>query len=118
MKNRIPIVNYIMKLYIRNEEQFKKGEEEIIVGSIPAGIPFLMIGNNNNIVYGFTIDYRDRGDYVEELLDNENITKARYYFIDGKKYELKIIVENIKVKGKEDIKYEVKYTKNGPLINY
>ena len=118
MKNRIPIVNYIMKLYIGNEEQFKKGEEEIIVGSIPAGIPFLMIGNNNNIVYGFTIDYRDRGDYVEELLDNENITKARYYFIDGKKYELKIIVENIKVKGKEDIKYEVKYTKNGPLINY
>ena len=118
MKNRIPIVNYIMKLYIGNEEQFKKGEEEIIVGSIPAGIPFLMIGNNNNIVYGFTIDYRDRGDYVEELLDNENITKAKYYFIDGKKYKLKIIVENIKVKGKEDIKYEVKYTKNGPLINY
>ena len=118
MKNRIPIVNYIMKLYIGNDEQFKKGEEEIIVGSIPAGIPFIIIGNNKDIAFGFTTDYRDRGDYVEELLDNENITKAKYYFIDGKKYELKKIVENIKVKGKEDVKYEIKFTKNGPLINY
>ena len=118
MKNQIPIVNYIMKLYIGDEEQFKKGEEEIIVGSIPAGVPFLIIGNNKDIAFGFTTDYRDRGDYVEELLDNENITKAKYYFIDGKKYELTKIVETIKVKGKDDIKYEIKFTKNGPLINY
>ena len=32
MKNGISIFNYIVKLYIGNEEQFKKGEEEIIVG--------------------------------------------------------------------------------------
>ena len=118
MKNRIPIVNYIMKLYIGDEEKIKNNEQEIIVGSIPAGIPFLIIGNNKNIAFGFTTDYRDRGDYVEELLDNENITKAKYYFVDGKKYELKTIVENIKIKGKNDIKYENKLTRNGPLINY
>ena len=98
MKNQIPIVNYIMKIYIGNEEQIKKGEQEILVGSIPAGIPFLIIGNNKNIAFGFTTDYRDRGDYVEELLDNENITKAKFYFVDGKKYELKKIIENIKIK--------------------
>ena len=98
--------------------KIKKNEQEISVGSIPAGIPFLIIGNNKNIAFGFTTDYRDRGDYVEELLDNENITKAKYYFVDGKKYELKTIVENIKIKGKNDIKYEIKLTRNGPLINY
>ena len=118
MKNGIPIVNYIVKLYIGNEEQFKKGEEEIIVGSTPVGVPFLVIGNNKNFAFGFTTDYRNRGDYVEELLDDENITNAKYYFIDGKKYELKLIEETIKIKGKKDIKYEIKYTRNGPLINY
>ena len=100
MKNGIPIVNYIIKLYIGTEEQFRKGEEEIIVGSLPIGVPFLVIGNNKHIAFGFTTDYRDKGDFVEELLDDENITNAKYYFIDGKKYELKKIVENIKVKGK------------------
>ena len=118
MKNGIPIVNYIVKLYIGNEEQFKKGEEEIIVGSTPVGVPFLVIGNNKNFAFGFTTDYRNKGDYVEELLDDENITNAKYYFIDGKKYELKLIEETIKIKGKKDIKYEIKYTRNGPLINY
>ena len=118
MKNGIPIVNYIVKLYIGNEEQFKKGEEEVIVGSLPVGVPFLVIGNNKHLAFGFTTDYRDKGDYVEELLDDENITNAKYYYIDGKKYELKKIVENIKIKGKDDIKYEIKLTRNGPLINY
>ena len=117
MKNQIPTVNYIMKIYIGDDEKIKKGEQEILVGSIPAGIPFLIIGNNKNIAFGFTIDYRDKGDYIEELLDNENITEAKYYFLDGKKYELEKIVENIKIKGKEDLKYEIKYTRNGPLIN-
>ena len=58
------IVNYIVKLYIGNEEQFKKGEEEIIVGSLPVGVPFLVIGNNKHLAFGFTTDYRDKGDYV------------------------------------------------------
>ena len=118
MNNRIPSVNYIVKLYIGNEDQFKKGEEDIIVGSIPVGVPFIIIGNNKHLAFAHTTDYRDRGDYVEELLDDENITNAKYYFINGKKYELKKIVENIKIKGKEDIKYEIKFTRNGPLINY
>jgi len=89
MNNRIPSVNYIVKLYIGNEDQFKKGEEDIIVGSIPVGVPFIIIGNNKHLAFAHTTDYRDRGDYVEELLDDENITNAKYYFIDGKKYELK-----------------------------
>ena len=118
MNNSIPSVNYIVKLYIGSEDQFKKGEEDIIVGSIPVGVPFIIIGNNKHLAFAHTTDYRDRGDYVEELLDDENITNAKYYFIDGKKYELKKIVENIKIKGKEDIKYEIKFTRNGPLINY
>ena len=118
MRNQIPIVNYIVKLYIGSEDQFKKGEEEILVGSMPVGVPFLVIGNNKHLVFGFTTDYRNKGDYVEELLDDENITNAKYYFVDGKKYELKKIVENIKIKGKDDLKYEIKETRNGPLINY
>ena len=40
MKNGISIFNYIVKLYIGNEEQFKKGEEEIIVGNMTAGGSF------------------------------------------------------------------------------
>ena len=100
------------------KNNLKKGEEEIIVGSMPDGVPFLVIGNNNNLAFGFTTDYRDKGDYVEELLDDENITNAKYYFIDGKKYELKKIEETIKIKGKDDIKYEIKLTRNGLLINY
>ena len=70
------------------------------MGSMPVEVPFLVIGNNKHLVFGFTTDYRNKGDYVEELLDDdENITNAKYYFVDGKKYELKKIVENIKIKG-------------------
>lgn len=111
LNNAIPGIHYVVKLYIG------KNDEEILVGSAPPGVPAIIIGNNKHLAFGFTTDYRDRGDFIEELLDNENITEAKYYFVDGKKYELKTIIEEIKIKGKKTpLKYEIKYTQNGPLI--
>ena len=100
------------------KNNLKKGEEEIIVGSMPDGVPLLVIGNNKHLVFGFTADYRNKDDYVEELLDDENTANAKHQFIDGKKYELEKIEEIKKIKGKDDIKYEIKLTRNGLLINY
>ena len=107
--NSIPNTHYIVKLYIEEENN-------VSVGTVPAGIPLTIIGNNKHIAYGFTTDNRDIGDLVEEKLDNHDISKAKHYYVDGKARPLNIVLEKIKVKGKPDIEYEVKLTRNGPLI--
>lgn len=111
LHNRIPGIHYIVKAYIEKND-------EVLVGSAVPGCPFIIIGNNRHLAYGFTTDYRDRSDYVEELLDNEDIERASCYYVDGKKHSLKTIREIINVKDNFPYIHIVRSTRNGPLINF
>ncbi len=107
--NAIPGQHYIVKFYI-------KDTNETIVGTCPPGIPVVIIGNNKNLAFGFTTDNRDISDFVEEKIDNSDISKAKYYYVDGEKKSLDVVYEKIKIKNQPDIEYEVKLTRNGPLL--
>ena len=108
--NSIPGIHYIAKLYIENDNN----EDDIYVGTFIPGSPFLIIGNNKYFSFGFTTDNRDKSDFVEEKLDNDDISKAKYYYVDNEKIPLIVLHENIKVKGNFD--YDVKLTRNGPIL--
>ena len=110
--NSIPGIHYIAKLYIENDNN----EDDIYVGTFIPGSPFLIIGNNKYFSFGFTTDNRDKSDFVEEKLDNDDISKAKYYYVDNEKIPLIVLHENIKVKGSENVDYDVKLTRNGPIL--
>ena len=61
-------------------------------------IPIVIIGNNKNLAFGFTTDNRDISDFVEEKIDNSDISKAKYYYVDGEKKSLDVVYEKIKIK--------------------
>lgn len=109
LTNEVPNTHYIIKLYITDTN-------EVITGSFPAISPFMIIGSNKHHAYGLTTDNRDVSDFVEERLDNPDIDKAKYYYVDNEKKRIEEIYETIKIKGKDPIDYEVKKTRNGPLI--
>ena len=110
--NSIPGVHYIAKLYIENNNK----EDDIYFGSFIPGSPFSIIGGNKYFAYGFTTDNRDKSDFVEEKLDNDDISKAKFYYVDNEKIPLENIHEIIKVKGIQNYEFEVKLTRNGPII--
>ena len=108
--NSIPGQHYIIKLYIKNTD-------DIVIGTAPPGIPFIIIGNNKYHAYCFTTDNRDIADFVQEKLDNDNITLAKHYYVDNDKLPLEIRFEKIYIKGKSNpFEFEVKSTRNGPII--
>ena len=112
LKNLIPGMHYIVKLYIGNSTS-----ESIIVGSAPAGMPMILIGSNDNISWGFTTDNRDIADICEEKTDADSINDSKFYFVGEERHELKEVKEVIKIKGKENFELTVKSTRNGPLID-
>lgn len=85
-----------------------------VQGVIFAGVPGIILGNNENIAWGVT----NVGPDVQDLYIEKQNPKNPYQFeYDGKWYDAKVIPHTIKVKGKEDIKFDVVYTKHGPIID-
>ncbi|MFN1834137.1 penicillin acylase family protein [Balneola sp. MJW-20] len=91
-----------------------------VSGATIAGIPLIVIGQNDNMAWSFTSimsddtdffleqqDPEDRGRYIADSL---NDSTAVYLNFDRKK-------ELIKIKGEDDISYEIRYTKHGPVIS-
>lgn len=88
--------------------------EQNVEGVIFAGIPGIILGNNEDIAWGVTNVGPDVQDlYIEVPHPSE---KAQFRF-DGKWEQAEVRDETIKVKGAEDIPYEVIVTKHGPIIS-
>ncbi|WP_421774242.1 penicillin acylase family protein [Gracilimonas sp.] len=94
--------------------------EENVSGATLAGVPAIIIGQNDQIAWSFTsimsddtdffleqIDPQDRGRYIADSL---NDTTASYRSFDK-------IREIIKVKDGDDRSFEIRYTKHGPVIS-
>jgi len=77
------------------------------------GVPFPVIGHNQNYGWGLTIFPIDNANFYNETLDSTK-TKVLY---KNKWVDLNIQKEIIKVKGKKDIGFEIKKTPHGPLMN-
>lgn len=94
--------------------------EKNVSGATIAGIPAVIIGQNDHMAWSFTsimsddtdffleqIDPEDRGRYVVDSLDNGEA--------DFQSFEK--VREIIKVKDGDDQSFEIRYTKHGPVIS-
>lgn len=91
-----------------------------VSGATLAGVPAVIIGQNDHMAWSFTSimsddtdffleqqDPEDRGRYVTDSLSNGEIT---YKSFDR-------VREIIKVKGGDDRSFEIRYTQHGPVIS-
>ncbi len=77
------------------------------------GVPFPIIGHNQNYGWGLTIFPIDNANYYSETLDSTG-TKVLY---KNNWVNLDIRKETIKIKGNKNIEFEIKETPHGPLMN-
>ncbi len=78
------------------------------------GIPFGIMGNNRHLSWGFTMLENDDIDFYIEKLNPEN--KNQVWFKDNWE-DMEVRAEVIKVKDADDLVFEVKTTRHGPLVN-
>jgi len=81
-------------------------------GNTLAGIPFVIIGRNEHIGWGFTNIGTDVIDYFILKINPQN--KDQYEW-DGKWTDFDILEKRIKVKGSEDVIHRVRVSRLGPV---
>ena len=88
------------------------GDLELSGNTLP-GVPFIIIGRNNHVGWGFTNVGTDVIDYF--ILEQDPQNKNRYKW-DGDWVDFDLIEKRIKVKGKEDVLHVVKLSRLGPVF--
>jgi len=90
----------------------KSGNYELSGNSI-AGAPFVVIGRNANISWGFTNTGTDVIDYfiLKTLSGNDD-----KYYLDGELKDFEVIEKRIKVKGEDDYVHKIKISKFGAVL--
>lgn len=83
-----------------------------LCGNTLAGIPFIIIGRNEHVGWGFTNIGTDVIDYFRLKINPRN--KDQYEW-DGKWTDFDIVEKRIKVNGGEDVVYRVKVSPLGPV---
>lgn len=91
-----------------------------VSGATLAGVPGIVLGQNDEMAWSLTnimaddtdfflekVDPQDRGRYITDSLANGSVTYAAF----GK------VREVIKVKDADDVMLEIRYTKHGPIIS-
>ncbi len=99
------------------EAQVSSDEGWNIMGGLFPGSPFIFVGFNENIAWGFTVNKPDLSDTYLLKINPEN---ENQYLLDGKwkDFEIEIINLPIKIFGplKWTIKREAKYSAHGPVL--
>ncbi len=88
------------------------GDFEVIGATIP-GAPAVAIGRNRFIAWGETNMFADVEDLYHERLD----PSGRSAEFKGAMEPLRIVAETIKVKGREDVRVDVRISRHGPLVS-
>ena len=83
-------------------------------GNHLAGIPFGVIGHTRDFAWGMTMFENDDIDFFKEKANPDN---ANQVWAVDKWEDLQIRDEIIKVKGKNDVKFQIKSSRHGPIIN-
>jgi penicillin amidase len=84
----------------------------ILSGATIPGIPFTVIGHNNNISWGITAAGSDTQDlFIEKFGPKNN------YLNNGTYKPIEVKHDILKIKGNKQISFKKRYTKHGPLIS-
>ncbi|MDN3204616.1 penicillin acylase family protein [Algoriphagus sediminis] len=83
-------------------------------GNHLAGMPFGLVGHSDFQSIGLTMFENDDQDFFEEKLNPNNPNEI---LIGNNTSPIRSRIEIIKVKGEEDVEFEVKETIHGPIMN-
>ena len=87
--------------------------ERNLAGASAPGVPFMLIGHNDHIAWGFTATHSDTQDlFVERLTDD-----GRRYEAPGGPRDFEVLQEVIAVKGAEPVTLDIRFTRNGLVIS-
>ncbi len=85
-----------------------------VSGAVLPGIPFVIIGANEHVAWGFTNVMADDADfYIEKI----NPAGPDQYAFMGRWEDMQIKEEVIKVKDAGDVKLKVRLTRHGPIVD-
>lgn len=84
-----------------------------IVGVTFPGLPFVVLGRNDTLAWGFTNVAPDVHDLIVERID----PSAGTYVTPTGPAPVAARIEVISVKGEDDVRLKVRETRNGPLIS-
>ncbi|MEV2274524.1 penicillin acylase family protein [Nocardiopsis sp. NPDC049922] len=82
-----------------------------VTGFSFAGLPGVVIGQNESIAWGLTNLNPDVMDLYVERIDGD------HYVVDGERVPLEVVEETIAVAGGEDVDITVRLTGHGPLLS-
>jgi penicillin G amidase len=106
---RVPNVWYRVSLEWRDEQ----AAAHRLTGAVLPGLPFVGLGSNGHVAWGFTVAFDDRSDMVivEPVADHPDM----YRTPEGPK-AFGHTLERIRVKGVADVPLEITSTIWGPLV--
>ena len=85
-----------------------------VSGALLPGIPFVIIGANEHVAWGFTNVMADDADfYIEKI----NPADPDQYEFMGRWEDMTIKEEIIKVKGADNVKFKIRLTRHGPIVD-
>jgi penicillin G amidase len=90
-----------------------QGEQRVITGLSLPGTPFVVVGSNRHVAWGFTNSYGDWLDFFELNLDPQD--PNRYAGVDGWE-NLASVEETIRVRGAADELLTVRESSLGPIV--
>ncbi len=85
-----------------------------VSGALLPGIPFVIIGANEHVAWGFTNVMADDADFYLEKINPAN--PDQYEFM-GRWEDMTIKEGVIKVKDADNVKFKVRLTRHGPIID-
>lgn len=83
-------------------------------GNYLAGVPFALLGHNRHSAWGLTMFENDDLDMFREKLNPDNPDQV--WFKDHWE-DLEIVNDKIKVKDSEDVDFQLKISRHGPIMN-
>ncbi len=91
----------------------KGGELNVMGASLP-GTPYIALGRNEHVAWGFTNLMVDDVDFYVEKVDSLHPDQ---YFYNGRWRNMEMILEHIPVRDSASVSLTVRLTHHGPIVN-
>jgi len=105
LRYRAPILWYLVRIELPDRE---------IVGVTAPGVPYVVLGHNGYVAWGFTATQSDQADvFVERSPDGAR----RTYEADGGYAPFELSTERLYIKGQGAVDIPVARSRNGPMLS-
>ena len=112
----LPVATPSLWYYVKLYQADNSGNQSVyrVSGASQPGLPYVLIGHNENIAWGATLSFVDTEDLYIEKIDP---TRGDQYEFRGQWKEADVVEEIIQVRGQLDHTERVISTHHGPIIS-